>query len=119
QLGYRNSVWYPGDRWEMSLNPLTIGKYYTLELQDIHDDIAYTIPFQNFIYTAGDESASLPKTSGVPGGSISGYAYFQPGGGYFGWYTAWDVKAYTSTATMTLTNDGPYVSSDPLRVVAY
>jgi hypothetical protein len=118
-LGYKSTTWYPGDRWEISLDPLTIGKYYTLELQDIHDEVAYTIPSQNFIYTAGDESASLPKTTGVPGGSMSGYVYRQSEGGYFGWFTAWDGKPYTSTATMTLTNLGPYDSSDPLRVVAY
>lgn len=117
QLGYRSTVWNPGEAWIMSLAPLAIDKYYTLELQDISNATAFPIASQNFINSAAFDGSTF--CTGCRGGSISGYVYFQPGGGYFGWYAAWDGKPYNCTASMTLTNLGWPASSDPLRVVAY
>jgi hypothetical protein len=107
--------WNDGQAWSVNLSPLAINQNFNLQLQDIHNGVPTLIPEQySFNSAAWNTFATPHQFSSTPGGSISGSAYYQLSGGYFGWFAFWD-----GVPTMTLTNQGPDSSTDPLQIVAY
>jgi len=113
--GSGNVPWNDSQAWSTNLALLAINQYFNLQLQDIHNGVPTLVPEQYFFNTAAWNTFATPhQFSSTPGGSISGYVYRQSAGGYFGWYTFWD-----GVPTTTLTNQGPYSSTDPLQIVAY